>query len=265
MAVNTPALFYRGFPAYGASSVTRVITTAALTGNLVTITLSANHGYTQVGQLVSVQGAGTVYDGVYPIHSYPALNTFTYVKTNANISSAAVSPNASATFNVGTTGGAISNQGIQGYTAIITTSAAHGLAIGDIVAVNTGTSGTDVAAVAVTSVPTTTTFTFASNTGTLASTAVTQGAWGKFPTFYTLPSLTTAVITNLVLTNLSQYNAAQFYVTVAGTPVIGNLSVPVNSSTVIDMKNYLATTGDKIIVGTTIPQATATISGMTIV
>lgn len=267
MPTNSPALFYRGFPAYGATSSVRQITTAALTSNLVTITLSANHGFTQIGQLVAIQGVGASYDGVYPVYTYPALNTFTYVKTNANIGSASVTPNASATFNTASAGGNISNNAVTNYVAIVTTSSAHGLAVGDIVAVNTGTTGTETAAAVVTSIPTTTTFTYNSNTQTVANAAISQGAWSKYPAVYTLGAGTTGVVTNIVLNNPQQaaQGSAVFNISVAGTPVVANYTLLSGNSSVIDLRSYLGTTGDKIYVSSSVPSGTATISGMTIV
>lgn len=265
MPTNNPALFYRGFPAYGATSSARQITTAALTSNLVTITLSANHGFTQVGQLVTIQGVGAAYDGVYPVFTYPALNTFTYVKTNANIGSASVTPNATAVFNTASAGGNISNNAVTNYTAIVTTSAAHGLVVGDIVAVNTGTTGTETSAAVVTSTPTTTLFTYTSATQTVANAAISQGAWAKYPPVYTLSAGTTGIITNVVLTNGNKVGNANFFLSVAGTQVIDNLLVTPGNTVVFDMKSYIGTTGDKITVASTVPAGTATISGMTIV
>jgi hypothetical protein len=267
MPTNNPALFFRGFPAYGATSSARQITTAALTSNLVTITLSANHGFTQIGQLVTVMGVGAAYDGTYPVYTYPANNTFTYVKTNANIGSAAVTPNATATFNTASAGGNISNNAVTNYNAIITTSTAHGLVVGDIVAVNTGTTGTETSAAVVTSVPTTTSFTYNSSTLTVANAAISQGAWAKYPPVYTLSAGTTGIVTNIVINNpqSSAQGSALFNVSVAGTPVISNYALTSGNTAVFDMKSYIGTTGDKIYVSSSTPTGTATISGMTIV
>ena len=269
MPVNTPAVFYRGTPAYvGATStntLSRAVTTAALTSNLVTLTLGTTHGLSQVGTLISVQGVGTSYDGIYPVFQFPTTSTLTYVKTASNITSAAVSPNGSAIFNTGVvTGGAISNAAVTNYVAIVTTSSAHGLAIGDVVAVNCGLTGVDTGAAVVTSIPSATIFTFNSATLSVASTAISQGAFGKYPPVYIAPASTTIVATNAVLTNPSSASAAQFQMTIDGTPVVSGLSVPVNSSTVVDFKQYAAT-GKTITIGTTVPSATATISGMTMV
>jgi hypothetical protein len=265
MPVNSPALLYRGTPAFGASPSVKTITTAALTSNLVTLTTSANHGLSVVGQIVSVQGVGSSYDGVYAVHSYPALNQFTYVKTASNISSASVTPNGTATFNtLVTTGGSLSSNAITNYVATITTGASHGLAVGDIVSVNSG-SATDTPAAVITGIPSATTFQYLTSTATLASTALTQGAWGKWNAAYTVPASTATVLTNLVLTNPSPAVSASFTVSAAGTPVIAGFAVAANSTTVIDMKSYLPTVGQTLVIGTTQPQATATLSGMTIV
>ena len=266
MATNSPALFYRGTPAYGASPTVTRITTAALTSNLVTLTTSANHGLSVVGQIVSVQGVGSSYDGIYAVHSYPALNQFTYVKTAANITSASVTPNGSATFNtLVTTGGSLASNGVINYVATVTTGASHGLAVGDIVCVNSGTTGTDTPAAIVTAIPSATTFQYMSATAAVSSAALSQGAWGKWNAAYTLGASTTGIVTNLVLSNPNFVGPTIFSVSAAGTPVVANLTVPPGGTTVIDMKSYLGTTGDKIVVASTTPTATATISGMTVV
>jgi hypothetical protein len=265
MPTNSPALLYRGTPAFGASPSVKTITTAALTSNLVTLTTSANHGLTVVGQIVAVQGVGASYDGVYAVHSYPALNQFTYVKTASNISSASVTPNGTATFNtLVTTGGSLSSNAITNYVATITTGASHGLAVGDIVAVNSG-SATDTPAAVVTGIPSATTFQYLTSTTTLAATALTQGGWGKWPAAYTVPAATATVLTNIVLSNPQNIGTAYFTISSVGTPIVSNIAVTPGGTTVIDMKSYLATTGNTLVIGATTPSATATISGMTVV
>lgn len=262
MPTNTPAVFYRGNPAYGTTNVSRAVTTAALTSNLVTLTFGSNHGLTQVGTLISVQGVGASYDGLWAVNSFPGLNTATYVVTASNISSAAVSPNGSAIFNSAVTVGQnLSNHAVVNYNAIITTSSAHGLAIGDIVEVNTGNAATEGCYV-VTSVPSSTLFTFVSATQTLASTALTQGAFGKFPDVYTLASATDGIVTNAIFSNPSSLSA-QVNLTIDGMAVAKQLSINANGTTFIDLKQYFATT-KKISVGTSIPQIDCQISGITI-
>ena len=263
MATNTPAVFYRGNPAYGTTNVQRTVTTAALTSNLVTLTLGSNHGLSQVGTLISVQGVGNSYDGLFPVNSFAGLNTCTYVVTTGNIASASVTPNGSAIFNSGVTvGGAISNVAVVNYTAIVTTSSAHGLAIGDIVRVNVGQTATDGTYV-VTAVPSSTLFTYVSATQTLASTAISQGAFGKFPDNYTLGASTNGIVTNAIFANPTA-SSAQVNMTIDGQAVAKQLSIAANGTTFIDLKQYFATT-KKISVGTSIPQIDCQVSGITIV
>lgn len=263
MATNTPAVFFRGNPAYGTTNVARAVTTAALTSNLVTLTFGSNHGLTQVGTLINVQGVGTAYDGLFPVNSFPGLNTCTYVVTNANIASASVTPNGSAIFNTGVTvGQTLSNHAVVNYTAIITTGSAHGLAIGDIVDVNTGNAATEGTYV-VTSVPSSTLFTFTSATQTLASAALTQGSFGKFPDVYTLAASTNGIVTNAIFSNPTSLSA-QVNLTIDNVAVAKQLSIAGNGSTFIDLKQYFATT-KKISVGSNIPQIDCQVSGITIV
>lgn len=263
MPINSPAVLYRGNPQYGATSVVRTVTTAALTSNLVTLTFGSNHGLSQVGTLINVQGVGAAYDGLFPVHSFPGLNQATYVVTNANISSASVTPNGSAILNSGVTvGGSISNVAIVNYTALVSTSAAHGLAIGDIVVVNSGNTGINGTWV-VTSVPSASIFTFLTSTQTLASTAITQGAFAKAPDVYTVPASTTAVLTNISVTNPGTVGAL-VSISIDGVPLVKQLTVAGNGTTLLDIKQVVGTT-KKVSVLTTIPQADVMISGMTVV
>jgi hypothetical protein len=263
MATNTPAVFFRGNPAYGATNVQRTITTAALTSNLVTLTFGSNHGLSQVGTLINVQGVSSVYDGLYAVNSFPGLNTATYVKTNANIGSASVTPNASAIFNSGVTvGGALSNHAVVNNTAIITTSSAHGLAIGDIVQVNSGNAATEGVYV-VTSIPSTTLFTYTSATTTLVSGALSQGCFGKFPDVYTLAGATNGILTDVTLTNPSATDAFGS-LTINNVPVLSQTIIPANVTTVVSLKQFFAT-GQTLSLGTSIPQVSVNASGITIV
>lgn len=263
MATNTPAVFFRGNPAYGSTNVQRTVTTAALTSNLVTLTFGSNHGLSQVGTLISVQGVGASYDGLFPVHSFPGLNTATYVVTTGNIASASVTPNGSAIFNTGVTiGGSLSNIAIVNYNGIATAGSPHGLAIGDIVNINTGQTGANGMFV-VNAVPSTTLFTFSSGTQTLASTALTQGAFGKYPDVYTLAGSTNGIVTNSVFSNPTA-NPATVALTIDNDAVAKQFTIAANSSSFFDIKQYFST-GQKISVGASIPQVDCLTSGITIV
>lgn len=76
-------------PTADSSSVTaQIVTNKALTSNVATLTTSADHGYV-VGQTVVIDINDTAFDGTFVIASVPTSTTFTYAKTNANVTSAA--------------------------------------------------------------------------------------------------------------------------------------------------------------------------------
>ena len=64
------------------------VTNKALTSNVATLTTGAAHGFA-VGQTVKVAIGDPVFDGTFVIASVPTSTTFTYAKTNANVTSAA--------------------------------------------------------------------------------------------------------------------------------------------------------------------------------
>lgn len=71
-------------------TVPATVTNKALTTNVATLTTAAAHGLT-VGQavVVALSPADPVFDGTYVVASVPTSTTFTYAKTNANVTSAA--------------------------------------------------------------------------------------------------------------------------------------------------------------------------------
>lgn len=199
--------FFKG-GALGTAPTRFYISNKALTSNLATLTTNANHGITQVGTMVSVQGVDSTFDGIYAIHSIPSATTFTYVKTIANVSTVAVSPVGTATFYATCVKGyVVTNKVIQNYVVTLT-SAAHGLVVGDVVAVTIGDSTVDSLNAVVIAVPSTTTFCYISATQTLATAAVSQGAFGKYPAQYTGASdLINAVLTDMEINNSSASDA----------------------------------------------------------
>jgi hypothetical protein len=266
MPVNTASVLARLYPSQGATATRFNISNKALTTNLATITTSAVHGITQVGTLVVIQGVDTVFDGTYLIHSVPTTSTFTYVKTNANVTSAAVSPVGIATFNTGAsgfTGGLVTNKVVQNNIATITTGAAHGLAVGDAVAVTIGDTIYDGLEISVIAVPTSTTFCYIVSTASAATTAVTQGAWGKWPSAYVVPASTSTIVTNIVITNASTA-ASTFSICLNRVCLAFQQTIAANSSAYFDLKQELNAT-DTIVVTTPSPRVAAQISGMTVV
>lgn len=69
----------------------RTVTNVALTSNVATLTTSTAHGFA-VGNTVVVSGVtnnSNLFNGTYTVTGVPTTTTFTYAKTNANITSAA--------------------------------------------------------------------------------------------------------------------------------------------------------------------------------
>jgi len=264
MATNTPVLLYRGKPLFGTTPLKANISNKALTTNLATLTTSAVHGITQVGMLVTVQGVDSTFDGTFVIHSIPTTTSFTYVKTIANVVSVAVSPVGFATFNSTVASGfTVTNKVIQNTIATLTTSAAHGLAINDLVAVTIGDSTYDTLNAVVLAVPTSTTFQYVTATTTGATTAVTQGAFGKYPSLYTVPASTTTIATNIVVANPFS-SSGTFTLLLDGNELASSATIAANSTAYIDLKQTMATT--KKIIGTASnPYINFQISGMAVV
>ncbi len=84
---------------YSAAS-TSSIDLKSLTSNVATLRTTAAHLFVP-GQPVSISGVGAPFDGSYTISTVPTTTTFTYARTNSDISSAAVSPVGSATSTAG--------------------------------------------------------------------------------------------------------------------------------------------------------------------
>ena len=93
--------------------VTKTITNKALTANVATLTTGTAHGIT-VGAKAVITGVGAPFDGTYYVTAVPTTTTFRYAKTNANVTSAAVSPVGSVTFNSGGRGNLVFATGANG-------------------------------------------------------------------------------------------------------------------------------------------------------
>jgi N4-gp56 family major capsid protein len=73
----------------------RTITNKALTSNVATLTTSTNHGF-DVGDVVTVDCDDNVFDGTFTVTVVGSATTFSYAKTNANVTSAAATGTVSA-------------------------------------------------------------------------------------------------------------------------------------------------------------------------
>jgi len=80
-------LAFIGEYASSVSAITKTVTNKALTSNIATLTTSANHTYL-AGDVVVVTGVDATFNGTYNILAVPTATTFTYAKTNANVTSA---------------------------------------------------------------------------------------------------------------------------------------------------------------------------------
>jgi len=74
-----------------ASTLTNTVTNKALTSNVATLTTGTAHSLA-VGDIVVVGGVDATFNGTQVVASVPTSTTFTFAKTNANVTSAAVSP-----------------------------------------------------------------------------------------------------------------------------------------------------------------------------
>jgi hypothetical protein len=77
------------------TTITKAVSNKALTSNVATLTTSTTHGFA-VGDIVVVASIDATFNGTYVVKAVPTTTTFTYDKTNANVTSAAVSPAGSA-------------------------------------------------------------------------------------------------------------------------------------------------------------------------
>ena len=73
------------------ATITKAVSNKALTSNVATLTTSTTHGFA-VGDIVVVGSVDATFNGTYVVKAVPTTTTFTYDKTNANVTSAAVSP-----------------------------------------------------------------------------------------------------------------------------------------------------------------------------
>lgn len=74
-----------------ASTLTNTVTNKALTSNVATLTTGTAHSLA-IGDIVTVSGVDAVFNGTYVVATVPTSTTFTFAKTNANVTSAAVTP-----------------------------------------------------------------------------------------------------------------------------------------------------------------------------
>jgi len=233
----------------GTSDTYNTISNKALTSNVATLTTGSAHGYA-IGDVVTVGGVDTVFDGTYVVASVPTTTTFTYARTNANITSAAVSPVGIASRNIALSGVAISNKYKKNNVATLTATS-HGLEVGDTVYVAIGDTTIN-GQYLVTGVPSANTFTVTAPGADIASVAC-GGAFGKLgialTTLYTVPASTSTVVSTISITNSNSVSATyRIAIRPAGASIVNehylsfNATVPGNDSIALTIGVTLAAT-----------------------
>lgn len=162
------------------------INSKQLTSNVATMTTTTAHNLI-VGQAVTIESVDSTFNGRYEVTSIPSATSFTYDLVAGNVALTAIS---NPTFSV-------TNKAYASGVATLTTSASHGLAIGDVVEI-TGVDSTSAnettfnGRFTVSTVPSATTFTFgsyafssipaAAASGTVTKNrAVASSTYGEFP------------------------------------------------------------------------------------
>lgn len=111
LAVTDPAVFvgtnnqadivdlaFIGEYATTVSPIVATVNNKALTSNVATLTTASAHTYL-AGDVVTITDVDATFNGTFNIIAVPTSTTFTYAKTAANVTSAAVSPTGTATVN----------------------------------------------------------------------------------------------------------------------------------------------------------------------
>jgi hypothetical protein len=75
------------------STITKTVSNKALTSNVATLTTSTTHGFA-VGDIAVVTGVDATFNGTHYVTGVPTTTTFTFAKTNANVTSAAATGSA---------------------------------------------------------------------------------------------------------------------------------------------------------------------------
>ena len=250
MATNET--IYRGSPHLNLGTQNYyLINNKVISSNVATISTSVVHNIVSAGTLAVIQGVDSTFDGTHIVASIPTLaldfpgpgsNTFTYGTTAGNVGSAAVSPTGQLIWSDAYVGGTVTNLAIVNYVGTVTTGAAHGLVVGDIVGVETKLNLT--LGSRVLTVPTSTTFTFEGSTQTVSN-AATTGAWTKIPPVYVAPTNASKKINNIVVVNKT-VTTQSYSIFIGGYPLAENTSIAGGTTQYIDLEQVVFS-GEKLI------------------
>jgi hypothetical protein len=166
-AVVVPVTTVEWFTRFSNSTrLSATITNKALTTNVATLTTAAPHNFV-VGMNVYVTGVDAVFNGVYAIASTPSGTTFTYARTNANVTSVASGGTAQVP-KLTALSATVTNKALTSNVVTLTTAGPHGYVVGDPITVSIADPTFD-GTFAVASVPTSTTLTYAKTATNVSS------------------------------------------------------------------------------------------------
>jgi len=198
-----------------------------LTNNVATLTTSTAHGYS-VNTPVTISGVDSTFNGSYVITTVPTTTTFTYAKTNTDVSSTATTGSAINTIEasaiINSVEYSVTNKVLTSNVATLTTSTAHNYVVGDTVSV----SGVD------------STF-----NGNYVISAITPLTFSYAKTASNVSSQSVSPIGAVVSLNQASTNA----VTCTITPIIGNL-LGANTTYVYDISISNGTVNYTLLTGT---------------
>lgn len=240
---------FRGSPHINLGTIiNKNVSSRTSSGNIQTIKTSTAHEIPKSGKLVSISGVDSTVDGSHIVSGislsddFAGFNQFTYSSASVSNTGATTPAGNLSWSDIYTTGGLITNIGVVNYLGTVTTSTDHGLSVGDIIALETTLNVTLGAMVL--SVPTTTTFKYASSTQTVAN-AATSGAWTKIPPVFVAGSKDSTLVSDIAITNRSPVNLS--YSIFAGNVALAeNTAIAGGTTQYIDLQQVLFN-GDKLI------------------
>jgi hypothetical protein len=246
------------------------VSNKALASSVATLTTGTAHGFA-IGDVVTIYGVDSTFDGTYAIATIPLTTTFTYARNTASVASTAVSPVGMVLRQANLGGQTSSNIYCTNGVSTLSTASSHGLNVGDWLRVTTGNTNMD-GLVRVLAVPSSTTVMYqVAGATSVASTALSTGAFGRtqasvWSQVYAPPASASAVASTLNITNTNA-SAAQYRVAVSTTasPTVAEVrlwdsTVPANDSVFLTL-GWVIQEGYRMMVQANAPGITFSVDG----
>lgn len=230
----------------------RAVINKQMTNDVVTLTTTAAHGFV-VGETVNVTAVDLSLNGGYQVNTVPSATTFTYIRPRG-------------------TQKTVSVKARTGNVATLTTSSAHGFAVGEKVTVSGVDSSFD-GTFTITSLPSNTTFTYSKSGSDIVSTVVNGGTVSAKSRVISSYSITG----NIVTVSTSNAHGVIFgeSVTISGIPAINGtyevIGIPTNNTFTFsktasntpstDVTNAFVEMSGTIPSSAVVPDGTATVGG----